>query len=305
MKWRQVVCGVAAAFALAGCASVATPPRAGIAEGAYPAPLLDQTAERPQDKERKARIDLALAYLELGRVDVALDEIAKARALDASDPLVPYAWGLAHLALGDRATAEKSLEEAQRLAPNDPDILHALGSLRCTVGRFEEGLALLHQAAMNPYYPRRARSLANHAWCAWRAGDESAVQNEIDMALALQPDDFVRTSRYEHANRERVMAELAPAVLELARTLPVASEADGDQPWCDRSATVRDALRTEFEEQMVTRHSDGTQLWGSDVMGTWTVVLSRPDDTQCVIASGIGYAAGENPATYLAKVGLG
>ena len=56
---------------------------------------------------------------------------------------------------------------------------------------------------------------------------------------------------------------------------------------------------------MVTRHSDGTQLWGSDVMGTWTVVLSRPDDTQCVIASGIGYAAGENPATYLAKVGLG
>ncbi len=96
-----------------------------------------------------------------------------------------------------------------------------------------------------------------------------------------------------------------PAVLALARTLPVASEADGDQPWCDRSATVRDALRTEFEEQMVTRHSDGTQLWGSDVMGTWTVVLSRPDDTQCVIASGIGYAAGENPATYLAKVGLG
>ncbi|HNQ48200.1 tetratricopeptide repeat protein [Hydrogenophilus thermoluteolus] len=210
MKWRQVVCGVAAAFALAGCASVATPPRAGIAEGAYPAPLLDQTAERPQDKERKARIDLALAYLELGRVDVALDEIAKARALDASDPLVPYAWGLAHLALGDRATAEKSLEEAQRLAPNDPDILHALGSLRCSAGRFEEGLALLRQAAMNPYYPRRARSLANHAWCAWRAGDESSVQNEIDMALALQPDDFlvqVRALQWAARNRQWAIAD--------------------------------------------------------------------------------------------------
>lgn len=95
-----------------------------------------------------------------------------------------------------------------------------------------------------------------------------------------------------------------PAVMELARTLPVATEADGDQPWCDQSDVVRSALASEFDESLVTRRADGTQLWGSDMMGTWTVVLDRADNTQCVIASGIGYQDGTDPATFYSKVGL-
>lgn len=96
-----------------------------------------------------------------------------------------------------------------------------------------------------------------------------------------------------------------PAVIELARSLPVAADAERDQPWCDRAAAVGSALKTEFEENLVTRRADGTQLWGSDLMGTWTVVLTRPDTTQCVIASGIGYRDGTDPATFYSKVGLG
>ena len=90
----------------------------------------------------------------------------------------------------------------------------------------------------------------------------------------------------------------------LARTLPVVTEASGDQPWCDAAAAVHTALRSEFDEALVTRRADGTQLWGSDSMGTWTLTLSRADDTQCVIASGIGYQDGANPLAYFAKVGL-
>lgn len=95
-----------------------------------------------------------------------------------------------------------------------------------------------------------------------------------------------------------------PEVLSLAKTLPVVTEAQGDQPWCDQAAAVRDALKSEFDENLVTRRGDGTQLWGSDTMGTWTVVLSRGDNTQCVIASGIGYQDGANPMAFYAKVGL-
>ena len=94
------------------------------------------------------------------------------------------------------------------------------------------------------------------------------------------------------------------AVLELARTLPVPTEADGDQPWCDQAPVVRSALKAEFEERLVTRRADGTQLWGSDMMGTWTVILDRADNTQCVIASGIGYQDGADPGAFYAKVGL-
>lgn len=95
-----------------------------------------------------------------------------------------------------------------------------------------------------------------------------------------------------------------PAVLELARTLPVSAQASGDQPWCDQGPTVRAALKSEFGEQLVSGGPEGTQLWGSDMTGTWTVVLGRADNTQCIIASGIGYEDGTDPQSFYAKVDL-
>ena len=95
-----------------------------------------------------------------------------------------------------------------------------------------------------------------------------------------------------------------PEVVELARSLPVETEASGNLPWCDAAPVVSAALKSEFEENLVTRRADGTQLWGSDLMGTWTVLLERPDNTNCVIASGIGYQDGVDPGAFYAKVGL-
>lgn len=95
-----------------------------------------------------------------------------------------------------------------------------------------------------------------------------------------------------------------PEVVELARSLPVETEAAGHLPWCDEAPVVSAALKSEFEENLVARRADGTQLWGSDLMGTWTVLLERPDNTNCVIASGIGYQDGVDPGAFYAKVGL-
>lgn len=95
-----------------------------------------------------------------------------------------------------------------------------------------------------------------------------------------------------------------PAVIAMARDLNISTEASSDQPWCDRAAVVDSALKSEFEELPVTYRADGTELWGSALTGTWTVVLSRPDNVQCVIASGIGYQDGTDPAKFYAKVGL-
>jgi hypothetical protein len=96
-----------------------------------------------------------------------------------------------------------------------------------------------------------------------------------------------------------------PEVVELVRSLPVqTTEASGNLPWCDAAPVVNAALKTEFDENLVARRADGTQLWGSDLMGTWTVLLDRGNDTRCVIASGIGYQDGVDPGAFYAKVGL-
>ena len=96
-----------------------------------------------------------------------------------------------------------------------------------------------------------------------------------------------------------------PEVVELVRNLPAqTTEASGNLPWCDAAPVVSTALKAEFDEDLVARRADGTQLWGSDLMGTWTVLLER-GRTHCVIASGIGYQDGVDPGAFYAKVGLG
>lgn len=94
------------------------------------------------------------------------------------------------------------------------------------------------------------------------------------------------------------------AVLELARTAPVADQASPAQPYCDQDAKLRQTLQQDFAEELVSGGAQDTQLWGSSVMGTWTVVLQRQDATSCVIASGVGYADGANPRVFFVSAGL-
>lgn len=93
-------------------------------------------------------------------------------------------------------------------------------------------------------------------------------------------------------------------VLEIARNLPLSQETQDDQPYCDRAPEMARTLQQDFDEKLVAHGNDDTSLWGSTLMGTWTLVLNRPDRTSCVIASGIGYSAHTSPMLYYHQAGL-
>lgn len=95
----------------------------------------------------------------------------------------------------------------------------------------------------------------------------------------------------------------ARQVVHMATTLPTGGD-DADTPWCDVNAEITGTLAGEFGETLVARKSDGLHLWGSAEMGTWTMVLVRPDRTSCVVASGIGYTDDANPVTIFNTAGL-
>ncbi|MDO5705859.1 MAG: hypothetical protein Q4G49_12445 [Paracoccus sp. (in: a-proteobacteria)] len=104
------------------------------------------------------------------------------------------------------------------------------------------------------------------------------------------------------------MAGVEPAVLlQTAQELPLSAVAVGDQPYCAPDAEIATALTHDFDEALVgTTGVDGhqTELWGSDLMGTWTVVAARDDDTSCIIASGIGFDAATDSAAFYRTAGL-
>ena len=129
----------------------------------------------------------------------------------------------------------------------------------------------------------------------------------LALALAL-PASAAITSREDNLAAPRgwsAMAGMDPhAVAEMARSLPLSDQAADDQPWCDHRAEVERTLTHDFGEEKIATAARGMVLWGSELMGTWTMVLDRADATSCVIASGIGYSDGTNPQVCFTKAGL-
>lgn len=68
-----------------------------------------------------------------------------------------------------------------------------------------------------------------------------------------------------------------------------------DQPYCGGDDLLAQTLAHDFAEQVVERRigADGfvTELWASDVLGTWTVVHQKEDGISCIISSGTGWAS--------------
>lgn len=68
-----------------------------------------------------------------------------------------------------------------------------------------------------------------------------------------------------------------------------------DQPFCGGGDLLAQTLAHDFAEQVVERRigADGlvTELWASDVLGTWTVVHQKEDGLSCIISSGTGWAS--------------
>ncbi|WP_423210950.1 hypothetical protein [Paracoccus yeei] len=128
------------------------------------------------------------------------------------------------------------------------------------------------------------------------------------IAAQAAPAGATITSRDENAAVPRgwsaVQGMDPRAVRDMARDLPTSDQAAVDQPWCAPDAEIETSLRHDFEEERVASNGRDTALWGSALMGTWTVVLERPDATSCVIASGIGFRDGTSPDAYFTRVGL-
>jgi len=163
-SWLAVMLLAASLLALQGCAHQPASGDAGAAAAS------DKGAGTDARKRAHIRLELAASYLQSGRTDVALDE---ARQAVAADPTYAEAWhlrGLVYLAQREWARAQSDLDRAHELKPNDPDILHNLGWLRCEQKDYDAADALFKQALATPGYTERVKTQAAQGVCYERAG---------------------------------------------------------------------------------------------------------------------------------------
>jgi type IV pilus assembly protein PilF len=206
------------ALALAGCASKPAAPAQPPPE---PAPPVKAQEATPQQRAA-IRTELAAGYYERGQMDVALEELGAAKALDPTYPKIYNIYGLVYAMLGEREKAEENFRQAVGLAPNDSEIRANWGAYLCATGRAREAMPELEQVIRDPLYKTPEIALINAGKCSVEAGDLAAADQYLRRALVLKPGNPVaaynlallsyRNNRLEESRAlmRYVMAQNAP-----------------------------------------------------------------------------------------------
>ena len=183
---------LAALLSLSACSAPATRSVDEASEGQDRAKAEPSAAPAAQ-RRAGLRLALATAYFQQGQDEVALDELRQ--ALASQPDLVPALnlRGLVHLRLGQWPQAERSLQRALALAPQDADVAHNLAWTLCqqpqpqTQVQYEDMAALFQRALAQPGYAHAARSWTALGVCQQRAARLPQAQASLVQAWRLEP----------------------------------------------------------------------------------------------------------------------
>jgi type IV pilus assembly protein PilF len=170
--------------ALAACASnkPAAPPQA-----PPPNPTPVKAQEVTPQARAVIRTELAAGYYERGQMDVALEELGAAKALDPTYPRLYNIYGLVYAMLGEPGRAEESFRQAIALAPNDSEIRANWGAYLCGTGRAREAMAEFEQVIRDPLYKSPEIALINAGKCSIALGDSKSADDYFRRALTASP----------------------------------------------------------------------------------------------------------------------
>lgn len=141
----------------------------------------------------KARINLALAYLEQRDFPKAKENIDKALAHDSRDYLPHSVLAYYYQQVNDVEHAQKSYQTALKLSENQPDVLNNYGTFLCRRGKFEQAFRYFEQALTSQArYYHQADTWENIALCARQSGQLDKFEQAKAQLGALSPERVVR-----------------------------------------------------------------------------------------------------------------
>lgn len=208
LSWLSVFLGAAL---LTGCANQQGVP------GASSVGSDIVTASDEPDLRRRARLRLELAtgYFEQGQTNVALDEIKQSLATDPTYADAYNLRGLVYMRLNDIPLAEDSFRRALALNPRDADVAHNYGWLLCQQSRYNDSFRMFAQAAANPTYTGKAKTLMTQGVCQIRAGQRAEAEQSLMQSYELDAGNPV--TGYNLANLLYQRGELTRAQFYIRR----------------------------------------------------------------------------------------
>lgn len=177
------------ALLLAACTQTPTlPGQASDPQGTY-TPNPQPAQETELQYRARLHTELGANYLYRGQVDVALEELNEALKV-APDYAPAYnVLALLYMDLGELEKAEANFARALKIAPQDPEVHNNYGWYLCQRGRERDGLAQFEMALGNPLYRTPELALLNSGACHLRINELSAADAAFKRVLVLQPNN--------------------------------------------------------------------------------------------------------------------
>jgi type IV pilus assembly protein PilF len=166
-------------------------------------------------------VQLAVAYLREGQMDVALKQAKKAVDIDPTSVDARNILALVYDRLGESTQAEIHFKAGIQAHPKDPYIRNAYGTMLCRQNRYEEANVQFQAALQNPLYKTPEVALTNAGICDLARNDR--VQAEVNLRRALQLNPLYSVALMEMAKLSYENGEYLSSRAYLQRYLAVAS----------------------------------------------------------------------------------
>jgi type IV pilus assembly protein PilF len=186
----KITAYVALGLLTALCAACASKPTS--SSGAAPASgssaMVEQNSVTKMQQAANLNLQLGVAYMQTGNLQVAEQKLLKAVEENPHDPQIHSALALLYVRIGNDAKANAEYKESLRLAPGDPDVLNFYGVYLCGKGRTDEGVKYFNQSAQNPLYRTPWAAYTNAGLCLHDAKRIPESEQYFLRAVSFKPN---------------------------------------------------------------------------------------------------------------------
>jgi type IV pilus assembly protein PilF len=249
-KTSYAALGLVALLA-AGCAAR---PTTNSAPASGSSAMVDQGSTTKLQQAANLNLQLGVAYMQNGNLQVAEQKLQKAVEENPHDPQIHSALALLYVRIGNDAKANTEYKESLRLAPGDPDVLNSYGVYLCGKGRTDEGVKYFTQSAQNPLYRTPWAAYTNAGLCLHDAKRVPESEQYFLRAVSFKPNfepavvqlGSVEIEQAHPADAARLVREylaIAPATADVLMIGWRAAQLQSDQ---DASARYAKRLQADF-----------------------------------------------------------
>lgn len=188
------------AFLLASCVTTK------VDQGVY--------SEKTIADRARAHSDLASAYFQQNKYEIALNEFVAATKIDPNYSPAYNGLGLVYAALGEDVKADANFKKSLQLQPGSSEAHNNYGSFLCARKRYDESIDHFLAAVKNPLYATPNLAYANAGVCSMRKGDIKTAEFYLNKALYIQPLTYSAAYHLAEIQFNRADARTAKTTLQ-------------------------------------------------------------------------------------------